>query len=507
MRRTPLLAVSAAMALAAALVPTITPAAAVDPRETVPLPTIQAIPGSTIFTGALQRLAPRGYVEREYTVDVTDPHVYAYVGESTNTTVTPAPTGTYRSRMIVRAPKNPADFNGRVLVEMMNTTALVDLDIAWQQGHDYLMRDGWAYVGITVQQTGINALQAFKRQPARYTGLGLNLRTPEASADPVVGSRDPSIAWDLTSQIGALVARGGQTSPLANYEVTSTYLTGQSQMAGYAVTYVNAIHPRHQVFDGFLVAYRGTRATNLQYAAPVGGVAPSTSTSLAQRRLGGGGTPVLNLQTESDPIGARDGGDEALWRPDADTPEDRFRLWEVAGSAHNDRHGALQALNVLDRDFGLPFSPACDWTAPMGIHDFPMRFAWHSATEALAVWHETGAAPTSVKRISRVDADVARDSRGNARGGLRLSRMDVPVAVYGPESTGGLFCNLTGWQKPLSRPMISRLYPTGEEYTNRVRIAAQADVEAGVLLAEDAAALVMSSRRGPFAEGQTIQKY
>ena len=85
--------------------------------------------------------------------------------------------------------------------------------------------------------------------------------------------------------------------------------------------------------------------------------------------------------------------------------------------------------------------------------------------------------------------------------------MDVPVAVYGPESTGGLFCNLTGWQKPLSRPMISRLYPTGEEYTNRVRIAAQADVEAGVLLAEDAAALVRSSRRGPFAEGQTIQKY
>lgn len=479
----------------------------VSPRGSVPLPTVELIPGTTIFTGALEDLPARGYREREYAVTVMDPQVYSYIGESADTEAAPAPPGTYRSRIIVRAPSDPAKFNGRVLVEMMNTTATVDLDIAWQQAHDYLMRDGWAYVGVTVQQTGIRSLSSFKRQPRRYTSLGLNLMTPQAQGDLTTGARDPSIAWDLTSQVGALIGGGGAASPLAGYDVRSTYLTGQSQMAGYVVTYVNAIHPRHQVFDGFLVAYRGTRATNLQYAAPVDGVVPSTSGSLEQRRLDGQGTPVLNLQTESDPIGARGGTDPALWRPDADADDDRFRLWEVAGAAHNDRHGALQALGVLSRDYGLSFAPSCDWAPPMGINDMPMRLAWHSALEALATWHEDGTAPPSVKRIARANGDVARDSRGNARGGLRLPRMDVPVATYGPESTGGLFCNLTGWQKPFAKASVLRLYPTRADYTRAVRIAAEADVAARTLLPEDAALLVRSSRRGPIAEGQTIRSY
>ena len=143
----------------------------------------------------------------------------------------------------------------------------------------------------------------------------------------------------------------------------------------------------------------------------------------------------------------------------------------------------------------------------MGVNDFPMRFAWHSALEGLARWHETGAAPTSVKRIARVDGDISRDSRGNARGGLRLSRIDVPVASYGPFSTGGLFCNLTGWQKPFSRTAIQRLYSTTADYVAKVRAAAEADVAAGVLLAEDAVTLVRSAQRGPIAEGRTIKSY
>lgn len=501
------LALASSGALVAGLLVGAASPAVAESRETVPLPAVEEIPGSTIFTGALQKLSAQGYLEREYAVTVTDPQVYAYVGDSTETTMQPAPAGTYRSRFIVRMPSDPTKFNGRVLVEMMNTTAQVDLDIAWQQAHDYLMREGWAYVGITVQQTGIRALSGFKRQPDRYTSLGLNLMTPAAAADFSNGSRDPSIAWDLTSQVGTLLARGGSTSPLDGYDVASVHLTGQSQMAGYAVTYVNAIHPRHQVFDGFLVAYRGTRATNLQYAAPVDGTVPGTSSSEAQRRLAGGGAPVINLQTETDPPGFPSGMDNAVWRPDADEPTDRFRLWEVAGTSHNDRHGAEQALGVLTRDYGLSFAPACDWKGAMGVNDFTMRFAWHSALEGLAEWHETGTAPPSVKRITRTDGEISRDTRGNARGGLRLSRLDVPVATYGPFSTGGLFCNLTGWQKPFSRAAIDRLYPTTSDYVEKVRAAAEADVAAGILLADDAATLVESAKRGPFAEGRTIKKY
>ena len=486
------------------------PPSQADDSQGVPLPGIARIATGPVFTGALQNLRTTGYTEREFVVTVTDPHVYAYTGSTTEVQASPAPPspdGAYRSRIIVRAPADPADFNGRVLVEMMNTTTTVDLDVAWEQAHAYLMRSGWAYVGITVQQTGINALQGFRRSKARYSKLGLNLQVPAAAADKTTGARDPSIAWDLTSQVGALLERGGTASPLDGYAVKNLILTGQSQMAGYATTYINAIHPLHQIFDGFLVAYRGTRATNLQYAKPVKGSTPDTSQALAQRRLAGGGTPVLNLQTESDPLFARSGTDAAVWRDDADTVDDRFRLWEVAGSSHNDLWGARQALSILERDFGLPFRPACDWKAPTGINAFPTRYAWNSALEALARWIEEGVAPASVDRIQRDKGDVARDARGNATGGLRLSPMDVPVATRGPESAGGLFCPLTGFQTPFPKATLTKLYPTTADYVAAVTRATEEDVAAGILLAEDAAELVQLAKRGPWREAQTIRTY
>jgi hypothetical protein len=509
------LALAFSGALVTSLLVGAVPPAIAKPRATVPLPTITAIPGKTIFTGALQDLGDLGYSEREYTVTVTKPQIYSYVGKSTRTTVKPAPRvkGGYRSRIIVRAPRSPEKFNGRVLVEMMNTTSLVDLDIAWQQAHEYLVRDGWAYVAITVQQTGINALQRFTRQPKRYSKLGLNLMTPKASKDLANGQRDPSIAWDLTSQVGALIARGGQTSPLVGYEVESLYLTGQSQMAGYAVTYVNAVHPRHQIYDGFLVSYRGTGATNLQYAPASAGVVPSTSVSVAQRTLRGSGAPVISLQSESDPLrlpSVAEMGDvrASVWRPDSDTDVDRFRLWEVAGSSHNDRWGSEQALGVLTRDFGLPFTPECPWTAPAGVNDFPMRFAWHRALDSLAQWHETGVPPSAGARLTRDDTGaVLRDSVGNALGGIRLPRLEVPVAAFAPTTPGPLFCPLTGTQTPFAADTLTRLYPTTDAYVAQVQAKVTESISAGFLLPEDGAALVDSARRGPAAEAETIQEY
>ena len=121
-------------ALAAGLLVAPTATAELQPRARVPLPTVKAIPGDQIFTGALQDLAALGYTEREYVVNVASPKVYSYVGSSTKVRSRPAPRSPqrqYRSRIIVRAPEDPSAFNGRVLVEMMNTTTMVDLDVAW----------------------------------------------------------------------------------------------------------------------------------------------------------------------------------------------------------------------------------------------------------------------------------------------------------------------------------------------------------------------------------------
>lgn len=486
------------------------------PRASVPLPGIEPIPGSRIFTGALQDLRATGYQEREYVVTLRSPRVYSYVGSTTQVRSKAAPRsprGQYRSRIIVRAPQDPASFNGRVLVEMMNTTTAVDLDIAWQQAHDYLMREGWAYVGITVQQTGINALARFTRQPKRYNRLGLNLMTPRAAKDILGGSRDPSLAWDLTSQVGALIERGGKRSPLSDYGVRSLYLTGQSQMAGYAVTYANAIHPRHRVYDGFLVAARGTGATNLQYAAAVDGQTPITSGSIAQRTIRAGGAPVISLQTESDPLRLPAPAEipdvqASLWRADADSATDRFRLWEVAGSAHTDRWGAEQGLGILRRDATLPFAPKCDWLAPAGVNDFPMRFGWHAALHSLAAWHEDGVAPPTAPRLERDSSgQVRRDARANALGGIRHPRMDVPVAAYAPTAPGTLFCPLTGTQTPFASSVLAELYPTTADYVAAVEAAVQRAVDGGFLLPDDGQTLIELAGRGPAKEAETIREY
>jgi hypothetical protein len=492
------------------------PTATAEPTSAVPLPTVTPLPEGPIFTGALQDLDARGYDEREFVVGVSSPQVYSYIGKTTRTTARKAPRspqGSYRSRIIVRAPADPADFNGRVLVEMMNTTALVDLDIAWQQAHDYLMRDGWAYVGITVQQTGIQALGGFTRDRQRYTGAGLNLMTPRASQDAVTGRRDPSIAWDLTSQVGAMISSDSPQNPLAGYDVASLFLTGQSQMAGYAATYINAIHPRHQVFDGFLVAYRGAGATNLQYVAPKDGQVPSTSAAVAHRRLNGGGAPVIALQSESDPLRGPEKGQvrdftRTIWRADSDAADDRYRLWEVAGASHNDRWGSEQALGILGRDTILSVTTTCDWSAPDGVNAFPMRYAWHSALESLAQWHESAVPPANANRIERTRAGaIKRDEDGNALGGIRLPRIDVPVATFTPISTGGLFCPLTGTQAPFTEAELAQRYPSLDSYVTAVQASVLDNIESGFLLAEDGAELVESARRGPVADAETIQAY
>lgn len=507
------LVLASSVALTAGVVVAPSTFASPHTRGLVPLPAVKLIPGDRIFTGALQDLSENDYSEREYTVTLKSPRMYSYVGSSTRVRSIPAPRspkGAYRSRIIVRMPADPGSFNGRVLVEMMNTTSLVDLDIAWQQAHGYLMREGWAYVGITVQQSGISALQQFTRQPKRYTRLGLNLMTPRAAKDPIGGSRDPSLAWDLTSQVGALLERGDAQSPLAGYDVRSLYLTGQSQMAGYAVTYINAVHPLHKIYDGFLIAARGSGATNLQYAPTVNGLAPRPS--LVQRTIRAGGTPAISLQTESDPLRltAADVEDAqvSVWRADSDSEADRFRLWEVAGSSHTDRWGAEQALAILRRDATLPFTPKCDWQAPAGVNDFPVRFVWHAALDALAAWHEQGVPAPVAPRLSRDDGGaVLRDERGNALGGIRLPRIDVPVATYAPVAPGVLFCPLTGTQTPFSADSLSRLYPSTDTYVEAVTHASARSVAAGFLLPLDGDALISLARRGPAAEAETIREY
>ena len=116
-------------------------------------------------------------------------------------TVTPTTTAAYKTRILVRRPSNPAHFNGTVIVEWMNVSAGESAP-DWDFLNPMLMRDGYAYVGVSAQALGVNG------------GKSL-LGTP--------GTTGPTAAWSAPSRH----ATAHCTTP-----VTSTHWTCTPRSVG-----------------------------------------------------------------------------------------------------------------------------------------------------------------------------------------------------------------------------------------------------------------------------------
>ena len=83
--------------------------------------------------------------------------------------VTPASTGPYTSRIVVNRPTDPARFNGTVVVEWLNVSGGLDAAPEWIYAHNELIREGYAWVGVSAQATGAAATEA--ADPVRYAEL------------------------------------------------------------------------------------------------------------------------------------------------------------------------------------------------------------------------------------------------------------------------------------------------------------------------------------------------
>ena len=77
----------------------------------------------------------------------------------------------YATRMLVRRPSDPAAFNGTVVVEWLNVTNGYDIDPVWGTVAQYLLRSGYAWVGVSAQAAGVEALK--KWDPQRYGDLNI----------------------------------------------------------------------------------------------------------------------------------------------------------------------------------------------------------------------------------------------------------------------------------------------------------------------------------------------
>ena len=106
------------------------------------------------FTSSPLPVKPAGYVQQEFFLRGTATG-YLPIGtwrSNGRWAAKPAGTAPYETRILVRRPANPAKFNGTVVVEWLNVSFQVDVDPDYLYESQQLLKQGYAWVGVSAQQ-------------------------------------------------------------------------------------------------------------------------------------------------------------------------------------------------------------------------------------------------------------------------------------------------------------------------------------------------------------------
>ncbi len=447
------------------------------------------IPGDPFAMLGSLDLEAAGYVGDEWFLSGTA-RSYSLAGERTDDgrwDATREGSAPFKTRIVVRRPAEVARFNGTVVVEWMNVSGGLDAAPDWLFLHKHLMREGAAYVGVSVQKAGIDG-----------GGLvpGMPLKQANADRYGVLEHPGDAFAFDIYTQVGRALATPG-SGPLGDLQPDKMLAIGESQSAGFLVTYINAVDPIEQFYDGFLIHGRPGTAAALDgkylRSAPDGDVSNVSAVIASGHRVREDlRVPVLTYQTETDVVTLGSGRSR---QPDSE----KFRLWELAGAAHFDTYGLIAS--QVDQE-GVPSLELAERMAPtdkpMGMAaDTPVNsgpqqhYVLNAAFAQLENWVKTGTAPPKAPRLESEDAaatQLTRDELGIVKGGIRTPWVDAPTAVLSGDAPGGDgFMFLFGKTVELDPATLARLYPNGPgDHRAQFEAATDLAVKAGFLLEADA---------------------
>ena len=460
----------------------------------VPAATVQGpIAGTPVLISTFFPLAPLGYEQAEYFVSGTA-NAYSNVNALNSDgqwQVEPTTQAQYTTRVVVIRPSDPALFNGTVMVEWLNVSAGFDSGPDWGMTHTELLRSGYAWVGVSVQKVGVEALK---------DGSAAGVLPGAISDDRYASLNHPgdNYAYDIYSQIAQALRSPAAQSMLGNLTVQRLLAAGESQSAHYLMTYINAFAPLHARFEGYFVHSRVGGSAPLQGTF----LAPEIATPEIVRVRTDLGTPVLMLQTETDlfVLGSY---------PSNQDDSSRFRLWEVAGTAHADLYTFLD--NRIDVGTNPAIAAVVENSAPipgiieceLPVNAGPQHFVANAAVHALNTWITDGtAAPMAARlEVAGEPAAFVLDARGNVQGGVRTPYVDAPIAILSgegqprperdPDDTeinieNTNFCFLSGTTKLYDAATLGALYADNAAYIEAVKAAADDAVAKGFLLPADA---------------------
>ena len=426
-------------------------------------------------------LAEVGYSEVEYFMAGTAA-AYVNVGplaDDGSWTVEPSgTTAAYKTRVLVYRPIDPQRFNGTVVVEWLNVSGGLDAAPDWISAHTELTREGYVWVGISAQFVGV--------EPSSGGVIGLP-PMPLKLMDPVrygtLVHPGDSFSYDIFSQVAQAIWHPGAIDILGGLRPKTVIAAGESQSAFRMVTYVNALHPLADIYDGFLIHSRSSGGTQLSESPQPNIDVPRTLRIRTDLNV-----PVLNFQTETD---VSLFGSYAARQPDSD----RFRLWEVAGTAHADTYTVV--VGRFDRgdspdafELIVTNTPVEGFECGAPINSGPQHIVLKAAFARLNEWVRNGTPPPPAPRLE-IDPGppfaIVRDDKGTAVGGIRTPHVDAPIAALsGAPQAGSILCVLFGVTTPFDDAMLASLYPTHAAYVSAFNGSTDAAVAAGFVLPADA---------------------
>lgn len=419
---------------------------------------------------AIYDLGRYGYTEQEYFVEgtatSTDIVPTDYVLPDSGPTVSPGTKARYKTRMVVIRPPRER-FNGWAMVEWANVTFQQDVMFAASELHAYLMREGYAMVFVSAQKQGVDGAPTSMRSwdPVRYGSL--------------VHPGD-AYSFDIFSQALAAVRTRSrlQIDPMGGLPVDRVIADGSSQSCGRLKAYINGVAEAASLADGYLPLICG--------AGVLGGkqvVVPDTA------------PPTMWVNSEL----------EGQFLPGPDSM--RFRIWEVAGSSHIGNYPTTQAAATMARDdasVGGSPTPGIGWdpeaerqygerASQPCLNFFPLHYSMIAGAEALRSWIVTGRAPQSA-RYQRDESAMVSDGDGNARGGVRLPPIDVPVATYAGNDCRPTIMGSTHKFEPAK---LASRYPTHDDYVEKMAAATGNALARGWMLQPEAIEMMSLAKAAP----------
>ena len=351
------------------------------------------------------------------------------------TTSTGAP---YKTRIVLRKPKDNAKFNHLILAESMHPS-----------GNPWVFH----FTQVYSMTTGVIGLEVLTTTPA-----GLAAANQARYKDLVVPN---GASNDILAQVGALIKSDHQDNPLRGLASRKMILAGSSASAAVAQNYLANAHMAQRLAD-MKPIYDGFMPTSANGPIPTIDV-PTILVPTMRETFAGNGT------TEQD--------------------NERLRVYEFAGMAHIDSRVA-----------GAYYPDPCK--APISRYPLGAEmavaldklFTW--ADKGVAPPHAdrlyVDFNPDNKSQLDRDKGTMfALDEFGNVKGGIRNTYVDVPVRSYHvpdeaatpristPHHTIAanraagqdpevLLCSLANFEVPLTKEQLKKLYKNPQDYAKKV---------------------------------------